>query len=210
MVYKIGMRIVDARFLKSVDRYEGKGREPLPEICFIGRSNVGKSSMINTLVARKVARTSSIPGATRLINLYQVDYEFEGLKKSLIVSDFPGFGYARVPKEMREGWQQMIEAYIEDNRAITQIIWVFDVRREMDPLDEMLLEWLSANGIGFRLVLTKIDRETRSAVAQKKIRFQSVTGEGNPPLLFSAKDGQGKHELLSHIARSAKSTFSRD
>ena len=195
------MRIVNARFLKSVQRYDEKDRPVVAEVCFTGRSNVGKSSMINTLVMRKVARTSSTPGATRLINLYHVDYQFAGIKRSLIFSDFPGFGYSRVSREIRERWQEMIEEYIQSNRAIVQLIWVFDVRREMDLLDEMLLKWLSVNDLPFSLVLTKTDRETRSAVARKRMSLQTIIGKENL-FLFSSKSGQGRGELLSHIAHS--------
>lgn len=200
LVYNIWMRIVNARFLKSTDRYDRK-RPLIPEIACVGRSNVGKSSMINTLAARKIARTSSTPGATRTINLYEVDYDGGGTRRGLILSDFPGFGYSKVSREMRKAWQDMIEAYIVSNRSIVRLLWVLDVRRQRDDLDDMLLEWLGKEKIPFTMVLTKTDRETRSAAAQKKRSMEGLVGAGGV-VLFSSKTGEGKQEVLSLLARS--------
>ena len=192
------MKIVSARYVKGVTRPESGDHGSFPEVSFIGRSNVGKSSMINALVMQKIAKTSSTPGATRIINLYQVVYEFKGSKKSAILSDFPGFGYAKVPREMQKGWEQMIEDYVSQNDRIRKLLWVFDVRRDMDDLDRALVDWVYSIDIDFSLVLTKVDKETRSAVATKKRLFSRYFGEGRV-LLFSAKDGYGRKELLSHI-----------
>ena len=192
------MKILNAVFLKSVTSYDNKKREDLPEVAFIGRSNVGKSSMINKLVMQKIARTSSTPGRTRSINLYKIEYEFKNAKKSFFISDFPGFGYSKVSREMYRGWQEMIEQYILQNSSIKRLIWLFDVRRDLDELDNMLIEWLKDNGIPFSFVITKIDKATRNEAASKKALFNKVFGPEHV-FIFSAKSGDGRKELLSHI-----------
>ncbi|MCX5816629.1 MAG: ribosome biogenesis GTP-binding protein YihA/YsxC [Proteobacteria bacterium] len=192
------MKILNAVFLKSVTSYDNKKREDLPEIAFIGRSNVGKSSMINRLVMQKIARTSSTPGRTRSINLYKIEYEFKNAKKSFFISDFPGFGYSKVSREMYQGWQEMIEQYILQNPNIKRLIWLFDVRRDLDELDNILIEWLEDNRIPFSFVITKIDKATRNEAASKKALFNKVFGPEHV-FVFSAKSGDGRKEILSHI-----------
>ena len=173
----------------------------MPEICFVGRSNVGKSSLLNTLASRKIARTGSTPGATRLINLYNVRCEWEGRKREAIFSDFPGFGYSKVSKGIYQNWQAMVEGYMKDNEWIRRVLWAFDIRRAFDGLDQMLLEWLKGNGLAFSLVLTKADKEGRGWALQTRQAFQQRLGSDDV-FLFSSKDGSGRQELLAHIARS--------
>lgn len=192
------MKILNAVFLKSVTFYDNKKREDLPEVAFIGRSNVGKSSMINRLVMQKIARTSSTPGRTRSINLYKIEYEFKNAKKSFFISDFPGFGYSKVSREVYQGWQEMIEQYILQNSNIKRLIWLFDVRRDLDELDNILIEWLEDNRIPFSFIITKIDKATRNEAALKKTLFNKVFGPEHV-FIFSAKSGDGRKELLSHI-----------
>jgi GTP-binding protein len=192
------MKILSAEYVKGTLELENRGMSNIPEVCFIGRSNVGKSSMINTLVMKKVARTSSTPGATRMVNLYKIFYEFKGIKKWVLFSDFPGFGYSKVSKGTYMSWKKIIERYIMENKFIRRLIWIFDVRRDMDALDEMLMEWIKDRGIDFTLVLTKIDKESRQNVAKKREMFGKVF-RNNSIFVFSSKDGYGRKELLSHI-----------
>jgi len=192
------MRIIDASFLKSLTKAGDRKGISLPEICFVGRSNVGKSSLLNTLVARKIARTGSTPGATRLINLYGVRSESKGRRSEMIFSDFPGFGYSKVPKGIYENWQAMVEGYMIGNEWIRRVFWAFDIRRSFDDLDRMLLEWLNDNGLAFSLVLTKADKEGRDGQARALLSFQRLLGMEDV-FLFSAKDGSGRKELLAHI-----------
>jgi GTP-binding protein len=195
------MRIIDAAFVRSVT---GMGQRshlaPLPEVCFVGRSNVGKSSLLNTLAARKIARTGATPGVTRLINLYAITWEGEGTRGRAIFSDFPGFGYSKVSQGVYEGWQAMVEGYMAGNGSIRRVLWVFDVRRELDRLDGMLLEWLRARGLGFSLVLTKADKVTRGAARERQRNFQRILGQ-EEVFVFSSKDGYGRKEVLFHMAR---------
>ena len=169
-----------------------------PEICFIGRSNVGKSSMINKLLAQRIARTSSTPGATQVINLYEVLYEHGRQRQRIIFSDFPGFGYSKVSKKIYRGWEAMIENYINANKLIKRLIWVYDVRRKIDETDNMLIDWMSDNNLDFTLVLTKIDKVSRNDVYAKRLIFEKLFGDGRV-FVFSSKDGYGRIELLSHI-----------
>ncbi len=193
------MRIIDASFLKSLTKAGDRKGIPLPEICFVGRSNVGKSSLLNTLVARKIARTGSTPGATRLINLYGVRSESKGRRNEMIFSDFPGFGYSKVSKGIYENWQTMVEGYMIGNEWIRRVFWAFDIRRSFDDLDRMLLEWLNDNGLAFSLVLTKADKEGRDGRARARLSFQQLLGM-EKVFPFSAKDGSGRKDLLDHIA----------
>jgi GTP-binding protein len=195
------VRIIDARFTKSVTDLSQRRDIALPEICLVGRSNVGKSSLLNTLAARKVARTGSTPGVTRLINLYTVSWEREGRRTSFLFSDFPGFGYSKVSQGVYEGWQAMVEDYMVHNEWIRRVLWVFDIRRTFDRLDTMLLDWLRTNRLGFSLVLTKADKEGRGGSLHKERVFTRLLGR-EEVFGFSAKDGYGRNGLLSHIASS--------
>ena len=192
------MRIIDAGFLRSLAGSEERKGISLPEVCFVGRSNVGKSSLLNTLVARKIARTGSTPGATRLINLYSVRWEGEGRRKDAVFSDFPGFGYSKVSKAVFENWQGMVEGYMVGNEWIRRVLWAFDIRRSFDDLDRMLLEWLRENGFPFSLVLTKADKEGRGRTAAARLSFQRLLG-ADEVFVFSAKDGHGRKGLLAHV-----------
>jgi GTP-binding protein len=197
----VNMKILNAEFVKSIVVYEEANNDPLPEVCFIGRSNVGKSSMINNLVMRKVARTSSTPGATKLINIFNIYYESKKEKKSVLFSDFPGFGFSKVSRTVSRSWQAMIENYILKNKKIRTIIWLFDIRREIDELDEMLIEWLLGNNLKFCVVLTKCDKETQGAIVKKKRLFDTYL-KNRQVFTYSSKTGLGKGEILSYMANS--------
>ena len=192
------MKILNAQYVKGILVPESKDMYNIPEICFLGRSNVGKSSMINTLLMRKVARTSSTPGATRMINLYRVQYESKGSKKWIMFSDFPGFGYSKVSKTTYQSWEKLIEGYVLENTCIRKLIWVFDIRRDMDALDKTLIEWIEDNRLDVSLVLTKADKESSNVVAKRKVLFNNYV-ENSQIFVFSSKDGTGRKELLSHI-----------
>lgn len=192
------MRITGAEFIKSVTAFDTGGREPRPEISFIGRSNVGKSSLINSLVMQKIARTSSTPGATRLVNLYRIRIDDGGRKGEMVFSDFPGFGYAKVAKSTYSGWESMIGGYLLKNSWVKKIIWVYDVRRKFDEMDNLVLEWLESMGISATIVITKIDKESQGVAIKKRREMAPLFGEENT-FLFSAKDGRGRQELVSHL-----------
>ena len=201
------MRIIDAGFLRSVTGIGQRRQMALPEVCFVGRSNVGKSSLLNALAARKIARTGATPGVTRLINLYTITWEGEGRRGRAILSDFPGFGYSKVSQGMYEGWQAMVEGYMAGNEWIRRVLWVFDMRRDFDRLDAMLLEWLRARGLGFSLILTKADKVSRGASLERQRAFRRSLGQ-EEVFVFSSKDGYGRKEVLFHVARSLREATS--
>jgi len=197
------MKILGTKYIRSIAGLEEKKGLDDPEVCFIGRSNVGKSSMINRLVMQKVARTSSTPGATRMINIYEVLYEADDIRERIIFSDFPGFGYSKVSRKMHQGWQAMIEEYLVANKLIKRLIWVYDVRREIDEMDDMLMDWLRTLDLDFTLVLTKIDKVNSNEASEKKKLFEKLFGD-KKVFSFSSKDGYGRTELLSHILGGTK------
>jgi GTP-binding protein len=162
---------------------------------------VGKSSLLNTLAGRKIARTGAAPGVTRLINLYEIAWERKGRRRSALFSDFPGFGYSKVSQGTYEGWRAMVEGYMTRNEWVRRVLWVFDIRRTFDDLDSMLLEWLRANQFEFSLVLTKADKEGRGASLQKRDALRRLLG-CEEVFLFSSRGGYGRSELLLHIALS--------
>ena len=194
------MRIIDAKYVKSVSSPGEVESDVMAEICFVGRSNVGKSSLINAIVTQRVARTSSRPGATRMINIYKVLCESQGKRDWVIFSDFPGFGYAKVSRDMALNWQKMVEAYLPGNDRIKRIIWLLDVRREFDDLDQMLVEWFLSERLPFTPVLTKVDKETQGNIARKMRSYERFFN-GEKGLLFSSRTGYGKKELLAHLGQ---------
>jgi GTP-binding protein len=192
------MKILEAQYVKGRAESSSALEESIPEICFVGRSNVGKSSLINRLLMRKLARTSSTPGATRFINTYKIHYEFLGVRRWLLLSDFPGFGYARVARQTREKWEELIERYLIGRKALRRLVWIYDVRRDFDDLDQTMLEWVRDRKLPLTLVLTKIDKESLGYGMKKKAVLEQRLG-GHPVFMFSSKDGYGGKELLSHL-----------
>ena len=186
------MRIESAEFVVSAVKRGSFPKDALPEAALIGRSNVGKSSLINTLLkAKGLAKTSSTPGKTRTINFYRVNGEFYFV-------DLPGFGYAEVPKRMLKSWEGMVDGYIEGREGLRGAIVILDARRTFGETEENLYDWL--NGFGFPVVtvLTKTDKLKRGEVAEAARAYRK-----NPraphPVLFSAVTGEGRTELLKRI-----------
>ena len=164
---------------------------PYPEIAFAGRSNVGKSSLINRLLNRKIARTSSTPGRTQQLNFFVVN-------RALTFVDLPGYGYARVSKKDRRAWQLLIEDYLAHAANLCGVVIIVDVRRGPEDEEYALCEFLAHHGRPFVVVATKCDKLKRS----QRERQRQALGKrlkGYPPLLFSAQDGTGKDELWAAL-----------
>lgn len=167
----------------------------LPEIAFVGKSNVGKSSLINALVNRKsFARTSGQPGKTQTINFYKVNEE-------MYFVDLPGYGYAKVSQAIREKWGRMIERYLEQSKMLKVIFLLVDIRHEPSENDRLMYEWICYHGWEPVIIATKLDKIKRSAVAKQVKLIHSSIGAGKDTkiLPFSAETKQGREEIWQLI-----------
>jgi GTP-binding protein len=182
---------MDAAFLKSAFRTDQYPPADRPEIAFAGRSNVGKSSLINTLVNRKkLARTSSKPGRTQSINFFSLDDHF-------YLVDLPGYGFAKVPIKVKKSWQQMVETYLRERSNLRAVVLILDIRRNPALGDLDLLNWLIHFSIPAISVLTKADKLSRQKARARagKIGRQLEDLSTAGPILFSAKTRQGREEI---------------
>lgn len=189
------LKVNDCRFLYSVVDPESFKDDPYPQIAFAGRSNVGKSSLLNRLVGRaNIARVSKSPGRTRAINFFLVN-------ERIMFVDLPGYGYAKVSKTMRESWGLLIESYLAESSNLRGIVQLVDSRHPPTELDRELNEWMNVNGLVYKVVMTKADKLSKNQLAQsmKLARQGLILTVGSEPLPFSAKTGMGKAELLAWI-----------
>ena len=186
------MRIDSVEFVRSCYRVDDFPRDGLPEVAFVGRSNVGKSTLINTLTGRrKLAHTSSTPGKTRSINFYILNRRFYFV-------DLPGYGYARVSRAERKRWQALIDGYLRERAPLRLILALIDVRREPDELDMGLYEYLAHTGKPVVTVATKADKLSKSQLLKAVDRLKSLLPVDRV-IAFSARSGQGRAELLRQI-----------
>lgn len=188
------MIVTEASFIKSATKPAQFPAPDLPEIAFAGRSNVGKSSLINTLVNRKkLVKTSSKPGCTQLINFFTVNGRVSFV-------DLPGYGYAKVSKKVRQQWGPMIESYLAVRETLCGVVLLVDIRRDPGREELALIDWLSSAGIACRIVLTKADK--LSAIKRKN-RVGQMTGLFGIPLedifVFSSKTRLGRDRLWQEI-----------
>ena len=184
-------------FLKSAFRKSDYPPADRPEIAFAGRSNVGKSSLINVLVKRKgVARTSAKPGRTQAINFFC-------LEDRLYLVDLPGYGFARVPLHVKKSWGEMVETYLRRRGNLKAVVVILDIRRDLSVGDKELLDWLDYYGKKSIVVLTKSDKLSRhksiSRAKQIENQLQEITSD--KPILFSAKTGEGREDIWEKINR---------
>ncbi len=169
-----------------------------PEIAFLGRSNVGKSSLLNALVGEKAAKVSSTPGRTRAINFFLVSDGRRGPK--MIFADLPGYGYAKVSKSISAGWPAFIEPYLAARETLALCICIVDANVPVRPNDRQLLDWLRSVGRGFLVVATKVDRLSgnerarKLAALKRELEFEEI-------LPVSAKTGYGIAELWRRIEK---------
>ncbi len=188
------MKVLSAEFVKSATRPSEYPPGNLPEVAIAGKSNVGKSSLINTLVNRRnLARTSSEPGRTQTLNFFRVNG-----KLSLV--DLPGYGYARAPMEVRKAWKPMVESYLQTREEIFLVILILDARRGASPDDLTLLDWLDYHEIPSLIVLTKADKLSQFERARQKKALAAIPLLSKKPIcFFSALTGEGKEELWRMI-----------
>ena len=174
-----------------------------PEIAFLGRSNVGKSSLINSLLGAKVARTSSTPGRTRAINFFEV--RFPGKPRpDFVFADLPGYGYAKVPKHLSAEWPAFIEPYLHDRPSLALCVALIDVNVPAQGSDQQLIDFLRTNQRPFVIVGTKTDKLSGNQRTNSLRTLGEALGIADI-LLYSARTGDGKPELWRRIRESVKS-----
>ncbi len=169
----------------------------LPEIAFAGRSNVGKSSLINGLMNRKAyARTSAQPGKTQTINFYNIN-------ESLYYVDLPGYGYAKVPQKERERWGRMIENYLHTSKRLQAVFLLVDIRHEPSENDKLMYQWITDSGFQPILIATKLDKIKRSQVEkQRKLIRQALGAEKSALIIpYSSETKQGREEVWELIEK---------
>lgn len=184
----------DVRFVLSVHDDRQLPESELPEIAFAGRSNVGKSSLINTMLGRKaMVKVSSRPGKTQGLNFFLVDNSFH-------LVDLPGYGFAKVSKQMQHSWQDLITRYLEQRKQLRCVVVIMDIRHEPKPADTQLLKWLALHGINVLPVYTKIDKVSGNDRQKNARALDSGHGiNAADRVLFSASTGQGREDLLAAV-----------
>lgn len=188
------MQIKSAEFIKSATRPGHYPPEQHPEIAFAGRSNVGKSTLVNTLVGRKkLVRTSSTPGRTQLLNFFSINGTF-----SLV--DLPGYGFAKVPLAVKREWGPMVRTYLQVRQNLRGLVILFDIRRVPREEDIQLLDWLEEFGVPTIPVVTKADKVSRSQRRKHLLAIAEATGLPVDAFsVFSALSREGREEIWERI-----------
>ena len=188
------MKIISAEFVTSATKPSQYPPEGLPEIAFSGRSNVGKSSLINVLVNRKrLVKTSSTPGRTQLINFFDINDSFRFV-------DLPGYGYARVPASVKKKWGPMIETYLSGRSTLKAVVVILDIRRTPREEEHNLIAWLAHYAIARILVLTKADKLSKTKQDKQRAAVAgSLAVNADDLILFSAKTRKGREDVWRAI-----------
>ena len=189
------MKITSAEFLTGAVSYKQYPDSAYPELAFAGRSNVGKSSLINSLLNRKkLVKTSQTPGKTQEINFFKINNDF-------IFTDLPGYGFAKVPQPVRKRWGKMIEDYLLKRETLLAVIFIIDLRRRPSQFDLSLQRWLEAHGVEYLLVGTKVDKLSQSEIKKQKDKLNVAYFDGGEGelLVYSSKSSRGRKELWSEI-----------
>ena len=188
------MHVKTADYMTSATKPSNYPEETFPEIAFAGRSNVGKSSMINKLLNRKsLVRTSSTPGRTQMLNFFSINQEF-------LLVDLPGYGFAKVPLSVKKAWGPMIRTYLEERKTLAAVVMLYDIRRVPRAEDLQLLDWLEEFGVPTIPVVTKIDKVNRSQRKKHIAAIAEVTGiDPEAFTLFSALTREGYDNLWESI-----------
>ena len=194
------MKIISTEFLTGAVSAKQYPKGKLPEFAFVGRSNVGKSSLIKSLLNRKkLVRISSSPGKTREINFFNIN-------EAMMFADLPGYGFARVTPALQKKWKKMIEEYLTQREPLTAIIFIVDIRRNPTELDLTLKEWLEELDRNYILVITKADKLSSSERGKqtKKIKAAFMGKNALDLTVYSSKDHTGRKELWSQLQKWAR------
>ena len=184
----------DVRFLTSVFDLKQLPAPEIPEIAFAGRSNVGKSSLLNRLIKRKnLVKTSSKPGKTQSLNFFLLD-------NCIYLVDLPGYGYARVSKKTQATWQDLITEYLETRKNLKCVVVIVDLRHELKIADLQLVDWLRSVGLPFLLVYTKADKLSSNQRSKNAAALDAGFGiSESERFMFSAKTGMGRDNILQAL-----------
>lgn len=184
--------ISNARFVKSITEIKDKPSVNLPEVAVVGRSNVGKSSLINAIFnQKKLAKISSTPGKTRLINYFEVEDKYYFV-------DLPGYGFAKISKSESDKWQLMIENYLRLSTDLRLVLVLIDGRRGIMPIDRIMLDWLGNFKIEYKIILTKADKLSNNELSKIKNKVKKEINDANV-ISFSAKFEKGRIELVNFL-----------
>jgi GTP-binding protein len=195
------MRVL-TRFLAAATDVTHFPSPSVPEVAFLGRSNVGKSSVINSLVGTKLARTSSTPGRTRSINFFEIRWPGKP-RPEVIFADLPGYGYAKISREVSQEWPKFIEPYLNERPTLALCVALIDANIPPQESDRRLLDFLGASGREFLLVATKSDRLSNNQLS-KMMRTFSEQYPSARLLPYSSKSGVGREELWKEIRQAAQ------
>jgi GTP-binding protein len=184
------MIIHSAKFICSAVTPDQYPPDDLPEVAFAGRSNVGKSSLINKILNRKkLVRTSKTPGRTQLLNFFEINEVWRFV-------DLPGYGYAKVPVEVQKRWRPMVESYLMTRANMRGMVWLLDIRREVSKEDLTLWDWLQAKQVKVIIVITKADKLSKNKRNKQAASIAKSLGRKAQELIqFSATSGEGREEV---------------
>ncbi|HEY5945751.1 MAG TPA: ribosome biogenesis GTP-binding protein YihA/YsxC [Kofleriaceae bacterium] len=189
---------VKARFVISASKPSEFPAETLPEIAVVGRSNVGKSSLINALVGQDgLARTSRTPGRTRLVNWFEIDGKFQ-------LVDLPGYGYAEVSRDMRESWRPLIESYLSDRKTLKGVLMLIDIRRGPEEEELDFVPWLEAKEIPIVVALTKADKLAKNKRLPEVAKAKKSLGLKKDPYAVTVEDGDSIDPLFRALLKLLK------
>ena len=186
-----------AEFVLSAAAPSDFPTDGLPEVALVGRSNVGKSSLLNQLAGvKKLAAVSRTPGRTQLVNFFRVEERF-------YLVDLPGYGFARVPLAVRSRWEALVSDYLFERSELRLVLLILDARREPMASDRQILALLNDSEMSYALIATKSDKLSRAAMARQRARLQSAfTADGETPFItFSAATGEGRKEIWNVIEK---------
>jgi GTP-binding protein len=190
------MKIKSAEFIKSIYDLRNLPASVLSEFVFVGRSNVGKSSLINTICSKKtLAKVGSAPGKTRQLNYFLINEEY-------YLVDLPGYGYAKVPEQIRAGWRKLVEDYISERENVNMVFVLIDSRHEPTYLDELMVSWLEYYEIPYAIVLTKSDKISKNKMEKQIYRASKIVHNEDlckDYIPFSIVSGEGKNDIISLI-----------
>jgi len=182
-----------ARYVISAHHLRQLGADSGCEVAFAGRSNAGKSSAINALTGQKsLARTSKTPGRTQQIVLFSIDEERR-------IADLPGYGYAKVPEQLRAHWRELMQAYFERRRSLRGVVLVMDIRHPLRPFDEQMLAWCAAAAVPCHVLLTKADKLKRGPARSTLLKVRKALPAGATAQVFSARKPEGLDELIERL-----------